>query len=293
MLPIRDNNPTHSTAYVTISLIVLNCLIFLFEVWGPVDQTQFTWKYGFVPAELVRDSDGFRAACSQEIQQQFQEDPAMHRQVTDRWGRPLYYRGRPVLLQDKAAIKVATQATVENAVGLPGWLNIFTCMFLHGGWTHLIGNMLFLWIFGNGIEDRLGPWLFLIFYLGTGVCGNLLHTYFDPGFVPLVGASGAISGVMGGYILLFPFARILAIVPIGWYPATISLPAWSYLGIYILLQNLWPAFSGAGKGNVAYWAHIGGFASGMALIHAFPHHKRPPPARPAHDSIEDDADFVL
>ncbi|MCG8405682.1 MAG: rhomboid family intramembrane serine protease [Phycisphaerales bacterium] len=276
MFPIRDENPTHSTAYVTIGLIVVNCLIFLTEVWGPVDESEFTWKYGFVPAELVQSSDDFAEGLRQNPPKKL---------LTDEQGRPLvdlFGRGR--IINDEAAYRAATS--------LPAWFNIFTCMFLHGGWMHLLGNMLFLWIFGNNIEDKLGPWLFIIFYLGTGICGNLAHTFFDAGYVPLVGASGAISGVMGAYVLLFPKTRILAIVPIGWYPATFSLPAWVYLGFYILLQNLWPAFRG-GEGNVAYWAHIGGFAAGMAMIYVFPHRKYATRAAPTYDPDQDDADFVL
>lgn len=279
MFPIRDNNPTSSTAYVTIILIAFNALIFLSEAWGPVDQSHFTWKYGFVPAELMESSDTFEEGIHQH--------PPLQ-QARDRIGRPLINlrTRRPLLVPDTEAI--------ESATAIPAWINIFTCMFLHGGWWHLIGNMLFLWIFGNNIEDRLGPWLFLVFYLGTGVCGNLAHTLFDSGlgFTPLVGASGAISGVMGAYILLFPKARILAVVPIGWYPATFSLPAWIYLLFYIGMQNLYPAYFSGGS-QVAYWAHIGGFAAGMAMIFVFPHVQRDRPPAPVHDPREDDADFVL
>ncbi len=280
MFPIRDQNPTHSTAYVTIALVIVNCAVFLFGWSRPtVDQQRLTYKYGFIPAEFTEGTD--------EAKLHYQEHPPAN-QARDRQGRPLYHRftnpPQPVLIPDLASAKAAT--------ALPAWINIFTCMFMHGGWMHLLGNMLFLWIFGNNIEDRLGSVLFVVFYIATGVVGSLTHTLFDPGYVPLVGASGAISGVMGAYVLLFPTTRILAIVPIGWYPATFSLPAWMYLGIYILLQNLWPAFRG-GAGNVAYWAHIGGFVSGMALIYLFPHRKRPPPEQPDYDPKEDDADFVL
>ena len=149
MFPIGDDNPTTSRAYVTVGLIVLNCLIFLWGVWGPVDQTQFTWKYGYVPAELVRDSA--------ELEQALLQNPPL-RQAVDRWGRPRRdFFGRPLAEPDTAAIEALT--------ALPASINIFTCMFLHGGWMHLLGNMLFLWIFGNNIEDRLGPWLFIVFYL--------------------------------------------------------------------------------------------------------------------------------
>ena len=172
---------------------------------------------------------------------------------------------------------------------------MFTCMFLHGGWAHLLGNMLYLWIFGNNIEDRLGRVLFLIFYLGTGVVGNLAHTYFEGSWVPLVGASGAISGVMGGYVLVHPHAHILAIIPLGWYWFTAKLPAWVFLGVYIVLQNLFPATLGGREqgAGVAYWAHIGGFAAGAALIFLLPRRPVPAYARPARPIDDDDADIII
>ncbi len=279
MFPIRDNNPTTSTAYLTIALIILNAVIFLYEVSRPGDgMHRLTWKYGYLPAELLHGSDH------------------VHREMTaaQRQMRPTLVRdprtGRIVLLPP-------TRLPIAEAAALPAWINIFTGMFLHGGWWHLIGNMFYLWIFGRSVEDRLGPLLFIVFYLGTGLVGNLAHTFFDPGLVPLIGASGAIAGVMGAYVLLFPRARILAIVPIGFYPSTWSLPAWVFLGFYFLIQNLFPATFGAAGGNVAHWAHIGGFLSGLALIYAFPHRPTPPPP-PPRDSEEnhpevDDADFVL
>src|SRR6185369_5895583 len=137
----------------------------------------------------------------------------------------------------------------------------------------------------------LGPLLYFVFYTATGLMGNLLHTFFDASAVPLVGASGAISGVLGAYILLYPHERITAIVPMGYYPATVKMPAWVFLGVYIVIQNLYPATFGAGTGGVAHWAHIGGFASGAALIKLLPLHP-PPLTRPGNDR-DDDADFEL
>jgi membrane associated rhomboid family serine protease len=280
MLPIRDNNPTSSTPYVTISLIVLNSLIFLYEVSRPGDgMNRLTFKYGYVPAELVRGSEEVARdmrAAEHNAPWQLARDPRT---------------GRSVLIPPQ-------RLPVAEVTAVPAWINLITCMFLHGGWMHLIGNMLFLWIFGNNIEDRLGWGLFLIFYLGTGIVGSLAHTFFEPGFSPLVGASGAISGVMGAYIVLYPRARILGIIPIGWYPLTVSLPAWVYLGFYFLIQNLYPAYFTAahltgGQGGIARWAHIGGFASGAALILLFPRKPRPPVARPAYDPAKDNADIVI
>lgn len=276
MIPIRDQNTTSSTPYVTILLIVLNIGIFLYQAWGPAGADRMIWKYGYIPAELVQGSADFAAHL---------ENHPITRPVVDAQGRRLQYlrTGQPVLQVDRVA--------TESAPALPAWINIITCMFLHGGWMHLLGNMLYLWVFGNNIEDRLGPFLFTVFYLGTGVVGNLTHTYFDPGVVPLVGASGAISGVMGAYVLLFPRTRILALVPVGWYPLYVSLPAWVFLGIYFVIQNLYPAAFSAG-GGVAYWAHIGGFVAGAELILVFPRRRPPPQARPASD-VDRQADVVI
>lgn len=278
MLPIRDNILISSTPYVTIGLIIVNTLVFLAEyTQGPMGMQRVTWKYGYVPAKLAQSRDEFATELAKK--------PPI-RPVTDRFGRPLVnpFNGQPLLEPD--------QSSFDAALKLPASVNIFTCMFLHGGWMHLIGNMLFLWIFGNNVEDRLGPLLYLIFYIGTGVCGNLLHTFFQHSYVPLVGASGAISGVMGGYFLLFPRARVVGIVPLGWYPATVSLPAWLYLIFYLVAQNLFPAFRG-NEATVAYWAHIGGFLSGMALIYVFPHRPASPQGVPVYRPEDDDADIVF
>ncbi|MBX3394944.1 MAG: rhomboid family intramembrane serine protease [Phycisphaerae bacterium] len=278
MFPIRDNNPTSTVPYMTIGLILINTVVFILQLSAPHGLNDpLIWKYGFVPAELVFSSSEFDAAMNQY--------PPV-KPITDRYGRSAidFRTGKPIVQKDVDAIKAAE--------AIPATINIVTCMFLHGGWMHLIGNMLFLWVFGNNVEDRLGPALYLIFYLATGVCGNLAHTFFEPSLMPLVGASGAISGVMGAYLLLFPRSRILAIVPIGYYPVTLNLPAFMYLGFYILLQNLFPAFRGS-EGNVAYWAHIGGFAAGMALIAVLPKRPHHPRLVPAEDAGADDADFVL
>ncbi len=297
MLPIRGNVPTHSTPYLVYGLIAANCLLFAFKIWGPVEPERFTLEYGFLPAELTSDSERFEADFRKARIRRIGQQP-----ITDRYGRQLVNKRthKPALVKDDPWLLAkelrkhgnAINSHAEAAAAKPAWMNILTCMFLHGGWMHLLGNMFFLFVFGANVEDRLGPWLFAVFYLGTGVCGNLAHTFADPGFTPLVGASGAIAGVMGAYVLLFPRTRILAIVPIGWYPATFNLPAWVYLVFYVVLQNLWPALRG-GEGNVSYWAHIGGFAAGMAMIFIFPHRKRQPPPPEAYDPDADDADFVL
>ena len=280
MIPIRDENPTHHKSYVTIGLIAVNVAVFLLQVRGVQDVDQdIVYKYGFVPAQLVHGSA--------ELRDEIRKDPPLQLK-RDQFGRTYVNRltGLPVM--------EPVPIPIDTITAVPAWVNIFTCMFLHGGWMHLLGNMLYLWIFGNNIEDKLGPVLFTVFYLGTGVAGNLAHTWQDPGLVPLVGASGAISGVMGAYVLLFPRAKVLTLIPAGWYWFTVRMPAWVFLGVYIVVQNLFPVFRGS-QGAVAYWAHIGGFAAGAALIYLFPHRKPPQtPARPVTGRFFDgEADFEI
>ncbi len=148
---------------------------------------------------------------------------------------------------------------------------LFTSMFLHGGWFHIIGNMWFLWVFGDNVEDVMGPVRFAFFYLLCGLAAAGAQIATDLGStLPMVGASGAIGGVMGAYALLFPRARVNTLIFLGFYITTISVPAVFMLGYWFLLQLLGglPAL-GSGEGGVAFWAHIGGFLAGLLLIGAF------------------------
>lgn len=158
-----------------------------------------------------------------------------------------------------------------DSIGL-GLLTIFTAMFLHAGWWHIISNMWVLWIFGDNIEDYLGHFRYLIFYFGTGVAASLLHVAFNPGSQgPTIGASGAIAGVMGAYFLLYPSARVLTLIPFFIIYFT-WLPAWLVLGYWFVVQFLGGAYGSLAsqKGQVAFWAHVGGFLAGLALIKLFP-----------------------
>ncbi len=170
---------------------------------------------------------------------------------------------------------------------IPARLDVFTLvtsMFLHGGWLHVIGNMWFLWIFGDNVEDILGRGKFILFYLAVGVAAGVVHVIFNPfSRVPTIGASGAVAGVMGAYILKFPHARVLTLVPIFILFTWIELPAVIVLGFWVIMQ----VFSGAAsigysqieQGGTAWWAHVGGFAVGMILIKLLPtkppHRHRP------------------
>ncbi|MDP9290769.1 MAG: rhomboid family intramembrane serine protease [Verrucomicrobiota bacterium] len=145
-------------------------------------------------------------------------------------------------------------------------------MFMHGGWMHLIGNMWFLWIFGNNIEDATGPTRYAVFYFLSGVAADLAFIAFSPNsMTPLIGASGAVSGVLGAYLLLHPRASVMTLVPLGFYARIIPLPAFLFLIIWIFLQIILQAASGGHKegGGVAYLAHIGGFLFGLLLIMFF------------------------
>lgn len=148
---------------------------------------------------------------------------------------------------------------------------VFTSMFLHAGWLHLGGNMLYLWVFGDNIEDKLGHARYIVFYLVCGIISSALYVYVDPhSTVPTIGASGAISGIMGAYVLLFPKARVLTVIPIFIFLQFVELPALVVLGLWFVLQF----FSGlaslgyqtAEAGGIAWWAHIGGFVAGLILI---------------------------
>jgi membrane associated rhomboid family serine protease len=149
--------------------------------------------------------------------------------------------------------------------------NILTSMFLHGSWMHLLGNMWFLWLFGNNIEDSMTRPRFVIFYLAAGLAAALAQVMADPSSaVPMVGASGAISGVMGAYLVLFPHVRVFTVVPLGFFIQTIPLPAWVML-IYWMGLQLLGGFTSVGSegGGVAFWAHAGGFLAGVALVKLF------------------------
>jgi membrane associated rhomboid family serine protease len=150
----------------------------------------------------------------------------------------------------------------------PPILTLFSSMFLHGGFLHLIGNMLYLWIFGNNIEDTLGHLRFLLFYLIAGLCAALTQVFSDPqSTTPMIGASGAVAGVLGAYLLLFPRARVLTLMFIFIFIRLIRVPALIVLGVWFLIQIL--SVSGGMEGSVAFFAHIGGFLAGLILIKAF------------------------
>ncbi|MEP7363237.1 MAG: rhomboid family intramembrane serine protease [Acidobacteriota bacterium] len=205
MIPLRDSQPSLTKPVVTVCLIAVNVLVFLFEIsLDDYSRNYFVQLYGMVPARFA-------------------------------------------------------------------WSSLITSMFLHGGWMHLIGNMWFLWIFGDNIEDILGRWRYLLFYLLCGAAAGLTQYVFNADSrIPTVGASGAIAGVMGAYVRRFPHSRVVTLLPLFIFFTTVELPAYWLLLFWFAIQ----IFSGVGdlsragvqEGGVAWWAHAGGFVLGALLV---------------------------
>jgi len=239
MFPLKDHNPTSTVPLVTIGLVVLNTMVMLWlSTLGSGAQQAATIQHGFIPARIEQLSN-----------------PNLLIQV------PLpaelaVYRGQVVQLPPKKLN--LPPATV------PILASILTSMFMHGGWMHLAGNMWFLWVFGNNIEDRLGHALYLLLYLVGGLLATASHWAFDPhSTIPVVGASGAVATILGAYAVTFPKATISTLIFFG-FITVIEIPALAWLGVWIGGQ-LVDAYFNPNMG-VAVWAHIGGFAAGALLM---------------------------
>jgi membrane associated rhomboid family serine protease len=161
-------------------------------------------------------------------------------------------------------------ALAPEVHALPAFATVLTSMFLHGGWLHLIGNMLYLWIFGNNVEDSMGHTRFVIFYVLCGTLAVFAHALPNSeSTIPMIGASGAISGVLGAYVLLHPHARVLVLIPLGFLLYTVRLPAFGVLSLWFAMQLVSSLFADPNSPGVAFGAHIGGFVAGLALIPFF------------------------
>jgi membrane associated rhomboid family serine protease len=242
VLPLRDNIPTSRTPYVTIALIALNVIAYFF------------WQRGGL---TLGDPDNAHYICN------LQDHAAIPWEIT--------HPGKQLEIAQGCA--PPTAAT---------WTTVFTAMFMHGGLLHLGGNMLFLWIFGNNVEDAMGPVKFIVFYLLGGIAALLLQVIVGPNSqVPTVGASGAIAAVLGAYLVLYPRARVVTVIFIIFFFTILELPALVVLGLWFLQQAVFGYFDLAnpsgGGGGVAYFAHVGGFAFGLLAVRVLA--KRPPPPR--------------
>jgi len=170
-------------------------------------------------------------------------------------------------------LKFSQSITGDYQLKIKDFLNFLTCMFLHGGWVHIIGNMWTLWIFGDNVEDKLGKVNFIIFYLLSGIFASIIHVITNPfSEIPIIGASGAIAGVMGAYFYFFPSAKILIMLPILFFPVFFEVPAIIFLGFWFFQQAFNGALSLANTefaGGIAWWAHIGGFIFGYFYVKIF------------------------
>lgn len=208
MIPLRDSTPSNKFPVVTVTLIIINLLLFYMEVSAGIEQMNaIIYTFGLIPAQYAQHQGSWT-----------------------------------------------------------GYLPFLSSTFLHGSWMHVIGNMWILWLFGDNVEDKMGRVRFLLFYLVCGLIASLTHYLINPSStVPVVGASGAVAGIMGAYFLMFRQAKILTYIP----PIfLLNLPAWIYLGFWAFSQLFYGVFQANGQ-NIAFWAHIGGFAAGMFLYRLF------------------------
>jgi membrane associated rhomboid family serine protease len=230
LFPLGDDNTDRViTPYVTWTLIVVNVLVFIYQLMSD----QFTYGYSVVPYEITHGVDLVSPGGM------------------DRYGRMV--------------------SAPQYPGPVPIWLTLFSAMFMHGGWAHIGGNMLYLWIFGDNVEDRMGHVKFIIFYLLCGLLASGTHIFFSPtSKVPSLGASGAIAGVLGAYLVLFPHQRVRVIVPMGIFSQLTELPAIIVIGLWGLLQFIGGFGTlGVEGGGVAYMAHVGGFVAGLVLVFLF------------------------
>jgi membrane associated rhomboid family serine protease len=216
MIPLKDDNPTQTFPLITISLVAINVLVYVYQLTLSSEGLEtFLFRYGAIPGRLIHPFEGVRAFPQ----------------------------------------------------SIPFGLTIFSSMFLHGGMFHLLGNMLYLWIFGNNVEDYLGHVKYIIFYLISGFFAAFIHTLSDLNSpIPMIGASGAIAGILGAYLVLFPRANISTLFIFIIFFKIIKVPAVLILGLWFLLQLL---NAGTVGGSVAWYAHVGGFLTGVVLIRIF------------------------
>jgi membrane associated rhomboid family serine protease len=234
MFPYRDDNPTIGTPVVTVALIGLN-----------------------VAAWLLVQGMG--------------AEPYLSKSVCELGLIPGEFLGR---IPPGYAVPVSETMACVVDPDHNEWFTPLSSMFLHGGWLHLIGNMWFLWLFGNNVEDSMGHFRYVAFYLLSGIAAAAAQTIVNPTSpIPMVGASGAISGVMGAYLVLYPRVRVFALLPLGFFITTVALPAWMMLVYWAVIQLLSGVAamgrSGAEAGGVAFWAHVGGFVAGIVLVKLF------------------------
>jgi membrane associated rhomboid family serine protease len=254
VLPIHDDNPTHRTPWVTYLLILINVVVFFTE---PIARISLT------------DETKLQQICRQEGF--FRRYAAIPREITTGDQLPAVGQAAP-----PDSCRLIDPPPYEKSPAM----SVLYAMFLHGGWLHLGGNMLFLFVFGNNVEDRLGRLRYLLFYIGCGYLATYAFAFANAqSTTSLVGASGAVAGVLGAYLVLFPRARVVSLITfLFFFPA--RLPAWLVLGSWFVIQYFYAQGAGLTTGsNVAYLAHVAGFAAGfLAMLLLRPKPRRRPPA---------------
>jgi len=241
-IPFHDNNPIRRTPVMTYALVAINVLVFLWMSRLPeMRQQMLAYEHGFVPARILQ------------LGQPHPIFVPIHVAVFDPlWGAHM----------EERALELAPDSRQI-------WLSLLTCMFMHGSWMHLLGNMWFLWLFGNNVEDRLGPIGYLFLYLVGGLIASAAHWRVDPtSITPIIGASGAIAAVLGAYAVTWPWARVSTLVFLVIFVTIIDVPALVVLGVWFVAQVMagQQSLHAAGSGGVAWWAHVGGFLAGMVLM---------------------------
>jgi membrane associated rhomboid family serine protease len=231
LFPLRDDIPTHSVPIVNYAIIAACALVFFVEASSPDGGERIVFQYGMTPARVT--------------------------------GQPSTPMPAPPPGHPEARLPPLEELP---APPFAPWLTLFTCMFLHGGLMHIVGNMWFLYIFGDNVEDRYGHVGYALMYIGSGLAAGLLHLLSSPSSpIPTVGASGAIAGVMGAYFLMFRHAQVMTLIPLGIFTQLVAIPAPFFLGLWFLFQLLSAAGSDGVGGGVAWWAHVGGFAAGLGV----------------------------
>jgi rhomboid family protein len=294
LIPLRDNIPTLRFPVLTVALIVINVAVFIWQWQFPVDRDleragltsgidQSAVEYGAVPYRITHPADSKCFLAAVPHGNTISEEIACE-------GTP-ELRAAGEIVGERVKSTHGGTTTVPKPVPLDQaawWVTVLAAMFMHGGILHIAGNMLFLWIFGNNIEDSMGRSRFLLFYLLAGLISLYAQALIDTSStVPTIGASGAIAGVLGGYALMFPRARVLTLIFIIFFVTLIEIPAVILLGVWFVLQFV-PAIGQtavtdlAGGDSVAYLAHVGGFIFGLAAIKLFVRGRAGPPAEPAY-----------
>jgi membrane associated rhomboid family serine protease len=251
MFPLHDSIAPRTFPFATYGLIAACSVAFIIQSLAGQNDNRIVEDFGMIPARVTADE-----ITKSELVIQ-----------------------RPKVVETPFGLQQVIEQVPMPRSPIPDWLTLVTCMFLHGGFMHFAGNMWFLHIFGDNVEDRLGHVVYLALYLAAGLLAGLTHLFSNPASViPTIGASGAIAGVMGAYVLLYPKSVVETLVPLPFLFTTFPVPAPVFLGIWFLIQIFQGASASAGAGGVAWWAHVGGFVAGLAAagLLMVTHHTTPP-----------------